>query len=110
MHHNRASTVRTSPARRTLDEWAAASEAQSAVWARTPGEMDGGRNRIVRRSERGGLIGCSKGRRARDGNPFQTALSRRATAQVGQVVHAELCGGLSEPHSAGGEESAEEAT
>jgi hypothetical protein len=58
----------------------------------------------------GGLIGCSKGRRARDGNPFQTALSRRATAQVGQVVHAELCGGLSEPHSAGGEESAEEAT
>ena len=77
--------------------------------ARTPGEMDGGRNRIVRRSERGGgLIGCSKGRRARDGNPLQTALSRRATAEVCEVMHSQVCGDFSQALSAGGEESAEQ--
>ncbi len=33
MHRNRDSTMRTSSGRLTRDEWAAASEAQSAVWA-----------------------------------------------------------------------------
>jgi hypothetical protein len=108
MHRNRGSTVRTSSARLTFEEWAAASEAQSAVWARTPREMHGGRNRIVRRSERGGgLIGCSKGRRARDGNALQTALSRRATAQVCEVMHSQMCGDFAQALSIGGEESAE---
>ena len=76
MHRNRGSTVRTSPPRLTRDEWAAASEADLPS-GRACSALDGGRDRIVRRSERGGgLIGCSKGRRARDGNPLQTALSR----------------------------------
>ena len=103
MHHNRGSTVRTSSARLTLEEWAAASEAQSAVWAGTPGEMDGGRDRIVRRRERGGgLIGCSKGRRARAGTRFRP-LYRQGTAQVCEVMHSQACGDFAQVLSVGGE-------
>ena len=71
--------VRTSSWRLTLAEWAAASETRSAVWARMPGAMDGGRNRIVTRHERWGvLIGCSKWRRGPEGNPRFRAYYRAA--------------------------------
>jgi hypothetical protein len=63
-HHNRDSTTRASWASPALREGGAHSERK----------MDGGRNRIVARHERrGGLIGCSKWRRAREGKPrFRT--------------------------------------
>jgi hypothetical protein len=48
---------------------------------------------------------CAEQRRR---HPFW--LSRGTCGEVGQVVHAELRGGLSEALSAGGEESTEEAT
>ena len=46
----------------------------SGSGAHSERKMDGGRNRIVTRHERwGGLIGCSKWRRVREGNPrFRT--------------------------------------
>ena len=74
---------------------------RSAIYClgRVPGEVDGGRNRIVRRRERGdGLIGCSKVRRA-NGNPLQTALSRGAPAQVCEVMHWQVCGDFAEGQS-----------
>jgi hypothetical protein len=55
------------------------------------------------------LIGCSKGRRARDRNPLQPALSRRAAAQVCEVMHSQVCGDFAQALSIGGKESAEQA-
>ena len=80
-----------------MREGGAASEAQSAGrGSHNERKMDGGRNLIVARHERGGgLIGCSKRRRAREGNPRQTALSRWATAQVCEVMHSQVCGDFS---------------
>ena len=56
-------------AKLAMREGGAASEAQFASRAHNERKMDGGRNRIVARHERGGgLIGCSKWRRAWEGN------------------------------------------
>jgi hypothetical protein len=72
--------------------------------------MGGGWNRVVAGLERGGgLIGCSKWRRARAGNPHQTALSSWATAQVCEVMHPQVCGDFAQALSTGGEEPAEQA-
>ena len=95
-------------AKLTLRQGGAALVGQSAGQARTDErKIDGGGNPIVARDERGGgLIVCSERRRAREGNPHQTALSRWATAQVCEVMYPQLCGDFGSA-LIGGEESAE---